>query len=294
MKENFKTEDVKIKKFMLFTAVLSLTFIVNEGSASAATFQSCTQLNVRFVNGIARSAAVAKKQKFKPVISVSLYKKYIKFDKDRDGTACERVSALRPVVPPTTIPLVAVSTTLATATKTTPTVPVVTSTTPASTTTTIPGSFGAGKKAIGGSGITPGRYMTVTASSCYWERLRDFSGNLSGIIANDNSSGTHVIVDISGSDVGFNSSRCGTWFPYAAKSPTSISDGVWSIGDEMQVGTWSATFTTSCYWARLSGFGGTLEEILANDNETSSAIVQIQPGDVGFLTSRCGVWTKIG
>jgi hypothetical protein len=279
---------------MVFTVVISLAFIMNVGPASAITYKNCTQLNARYMNGIASSSAVAKRQKFKPSISASLYKKYIKLDKDRDGTVCEKVSAPRSVVVVTTVPIIAVSTTLATASKTTPTVPLVSSTTPASTTTTIPGSFGSGKKAIGGSGIAPGRYMTLTASSCYWERLRDFSGNLSGIIANDNSSGSHVIVDISSSDVGFNSSRCGTWFPFAAKPPSSISDGVWSVGDEMQAGTWSATFTTSCYWARLSGFGGTLEEILANDNETSSAIVQIQPGDIGFLASRCGVWTKIG
>ncbi len=263
-------------------------------AASASTFRNCAQLNAKYPKGIASSSATAKKQKSKPLISASIYKKYIKLDKDRDGTVYEKASSAPSTKVATTVPMVAVATTLATATKTTPTVPAVSSTTPASTTTTIPGSFRSGKKAIGGSGIAPGRYMTLTASSCYWERLRDFSGNLSGIIANDNSSGSHVIVDISSSDVGFNSSRCGTWFPFAAKPPSSISDGVWSVGDEMQAGTWSATFTTSCYWARLSGFGGTLEEILANDNETSSTIVQIQAGDIGFLTSRCGVWTKIG
>jgi len=283
-----------LRKLYSIVFIASLLATINTNVVSASSFKNCTQLNARYRYGVAISSAAAKRQKLTPLVSVSIYKQYVKLDKDKDGTACEKISSVSVVLVSTTLPVVAVATTLATTNKTTPTVPVVSTTIPASTTTTIPGSFGAGKKSIGGSGIAPGRYMSLNASSCYWERLRDFSGNLSGIIANDNSSGSHLIVDISASDVGFNSSRCGTWFPYAAKPPSSISDGVWSVGDEMQVGTWSATFTTSCYWARLSGFGGTLEEILANDNETSSAIVQIQPGDVGFLSSRCGAWTKIG
>ncbi len=59
--------------------------------------------------------------------------------------------------------------------------------------------------------ITPGRWATDAAvNDCYWERLSGFSGEFRQLIANDFTSG-RVVVDISSSDAGFNSSRCGNW-----------------------------------------------------------------------------------
>jgi hypothetical protein len=136
--------------------------------------------------------------------------------------------------------------------------------------------------------------MTTSASSCYWERLRGFSGSIDDILANDNSPGRHVVVDIKASDAGFSSSRCGLWYPYTPAPPSTVGDGIWVVRDEMQPGLWSATFTTSCYWARLSGFSGEIDDILANANPTGSAIVRIETSDVGFISTRCGNWSKIG
>ena len=54
-------------------------------------------------------------------------------------------------------------------------------------------SFGSGTHRVG-SDISPGTYRTRSAvSSCYWERLRGFSGDLDDIIANDFSSGFQVV-----------------------------------------------------------------------------------------------------
>ncbi len=64
-----------------------------------------------------------------------------------------------------------------------------------------------------GSQITPGTYRANAASSCYWERLRHFQGNLNGIIANDfaNSAGQQL-VQIRASDAGFHADDdCGAW-----------------------------------------------------------------------------------
>ena len=174
--------------------------------------------------------------------------------------------------------------------------PLTTSTpTSTTTTTTIPGSFTSGTKTIGASGIAAGRYITTSASSCYWARLSGFGGTLDEIIANDNAPGNHVIVDISGSDLGFTSSRCGSWIPFssAITAASVISNGVWKVGSEMAAGTWSSSGSSSCYWARLRGFGGTLDEIVANDNASGSVIVTVSSSDVGFTTTRCGTWTKI-
>jgi hypothetical protein len=55
-----------------------------------------------------------------------------------------------------------------------------------------------------GSQITAGTYRTSALGGCYWERVRDFSGNLGAIIANDFvSSGGQQLVGISAGDVGF-------------------------------------------------------------------------------------------
>jgi hypothetical protein len=64
-----------------------------------------------------------------------------------------------------------------------------------------------------GAQITPGTYRSSVSSGCYWERLRDFTGNLSGIIANEYvSSPGPQLVTISASDVGFSTDNdCGTW-----------------------------------------------------------------------------------
>lgn len=66
------------------------------------------------------------------------------------------------------------------------------------------------------------------------------------------------------------------------------------VGSEVVAG---ATYRTrkgsdGCYWERLSGFGGTLAEIEANDNTDGPAVVTIGAGDVGFNSRRCATWTQ--
>ena len=68
--------------------------------------------------------------------------------------------------------------------------------------------FGQGTLIVG-TDIVPGTYKSSKGPSCYWARLRNFGGLLSGIIAN-NFGGT-AVVTIRGSDKGFQSSNCGTW-----------------------------------------------------------------------------------
>jgi hypothetical protein len=61
------------------------------------------------------------------------------------------------------------------------------------------------------SEIKPGTFRNSDSSQgCYWERLRDFSGTLDGIIANEMTYGLSVVT-IDPSDVGFKSVRCGQW-----------------------------------------------------------------------------------
>ena len=64
-----------------------------------------------------------------------------------------------------------------------------------------------------GSQVVPGTYRAQVIGGCYWERLRDFTGNLSGIITNDFvPDDGQQFVTISGSDVGFQTvDEWGTW-----------------------------------------------------------------------------------
>ena len=63
---------------------------------------------------------------------------------------------------------------------------------------------------IVGVDISPGTYRVDADNGCYWERLRDFSGDFNSIIANDNTKGA-TIVKVAAADAGFSSQRCGDW-----------------------------------------------------------------------------------
>ena len=52
--------------------------------------------------------------------------------------------------------------------------------------------------------------MAPGVANCYWERVSDFGGEFSALIANDLGP-TPAIVDIAPTDAGFRSDQCGTW-----------------------------------------------------------------------------------
>lgn len=61
-----------------------------------------------------------------------------------------------------------------------------------------------------GTDVQPGTYKASGGGTCYWVRLKDFSGDITtGTIASD--LGTNPVVTIAPTDVGFKSQRCGTW-----------------------------------------------------------------------------------
>lgn len=70
-------------------------------------------------------------------------------------------------------------------------------------------SFGDGMFFVG-SDIEPGTYRNTGGENCYYARLSGFSHGLHDIVANENADAP-AIVRIDPRDVGFSSSRCGTW-----------------------------------------------------------------------------------
>jgi hypothetical protein len=70
-------------------------------------------------------------------------------------------------------------------------------------------------------------------------------------------------------------------------------DGMYIVGSDIQPGTYrTRTGSQGCYYSRLRGFGGTLGEIIANENTNYPAVVTITATDAGFQSSRCGTWTQ--
>lgn len=155
-------------------------------------------------------------------------------------------------------------------------------------------TFGGGTHRVG-TDIPAGTYRTrLPAADCYWERLRGFSGDFDDIIANDFSSGYHVVT-IKSTDKGFSSSRCGRWSSNLARvtsSMTSFGQGDFIVGVDMRPGTYRSSKGGSCYWERLSNFTGNFSAIIAN-HYGSRGLVTIRSTDRGFSSSNCGSWTRI-
>lgn len=161
-----------------------------------------------------------------------------------------------------------------------------------------PISFGAGVYRVG-QAIPAGRYYTVPANGCYWERLSGLGGTLAEIIANDFVSDyRQAIVDIKASDLAFSTNAsCGTWFTTPRLDfQTIIPSGTWLVGAQISSGTYQANASAGCYWERLRDFTGSLSAIIANDFVSGAGpqLVSIAAGDVGFTTnSSCGTWTRV-
>ena len=83
----------------------------------------------------------------------------------------------------------------------------------------------------------------------------------------------------------------------SAAPATSIrKDGTYRVGVDIVAGLYHSDGGGDfCYWERKSGFGGTLDEIIANGlTEGGPVSVAIAPSDVGFETQGCGTWVLQG
>lgn len=165
---------------------------------------------------------------------------------------------------------------------------------PTSTPTPSHPHFGDGTFQVG-KDIQPGTYRTRAGSSgCYYARLKGFGGTLDEIIANNNTDAP-AIVSIAASDKGFQLQNCGTWtqdLSQITTSKTTFGDGMFIIGTDVTPGTYRNSGAQVCYYARLSGFGNTTDEIIANNNVDTPTIFTIGASDKGFQSNGCGTWTK--
>ncbi|HUR49879.1 MAG TPA: cell wall-binding repeat-containing protein [Acidimicrobiales bacterium] len=157
-------------------------------------------------------------------------------------------------------------------------------------------AFGDGSYRLG-DGFPAGTYRTLgSAEGCYWERLRGVSGHPNEIIANEISPAP-MTVTVEPSDAAFRVSRCGIWTAditpdVQGRDPgDSFGEGTWLVEAEVEPGTWSSPGGGTCYWERLSGFGGEADDVVASG---VGGTVTIAAGDLGFRSRRCGSWNRVG
>ena len=75
----------------------------------------------------------------------------------------------------------------------------------------------------------------------------------------------------------------------------SFGAGIWIVHEDIAPGRYFTNPSSGCYWARLSGTGGTLAEILANEItifDSPQEIVDISHSDYAFTSSDCGTWSR--
>ena len=75
----------------------------------------------------------------------------------------------------------------------------------------------------------------------------------------------------------------------------SFGSGTWLVGPEIAPGRYFTNPLAGCSWARLSGTGGTLAEILANAVtvfDSAQEIVDISSSDDAFTSADCWTWSR--
>jgi hypothetical protein len=146
-----------------------------------------------------------------------------------------------------------------------------------------------------GTDIQPGYYKGIAGDnildSCYWARLKDVTGSLDSIIANDNSYGQFYI-HVLETDFALETKCVLDYLPSLpspiGEFPTHIEIGTYLVGIDIQFGTYRGQAGTeileSCYWARLKDVTGGLGSIIANDNATGQFYVKVEQTDFALQT----------
>lgn len=139
-------------------------------------------------------------------------------------------------------------------------------------------------------GIYRGQAGDSVLGSCYWARLKDLSGSLDALLANDNSIG-QFYVEVRSSDFALET-HCELALldslSATAEFPQTIQAGTYIVGKDIQPGTYKGQagndITTACYWARLANVAGDLNSIIANDNAIGQYYVQVAGSDFALST----------
>jgi hypothetical protein len=156
-------------------------------------------------------------------------------------------------------------------------------------------AFGPGVHLVG-TDIEPGIYRT-TGEISYFARLSGLTGEFSDIIANEASPPPPVLVEIKSSDVAFESRGSGQWTmidnSYQPIPTTSFGAGWWLVGIDIHPGIYRTEKRVN-YFARLSGLGGQIQDIIANEIPPQGpVVVEIKATDLAFQSRADGFWSIV-
>ncbi|MEU2547613.1 hypothetical protein ABZ618_19635 [Streptomyces roseolus] len=83
--------------------------------------------------------------------------------------------------------------------------------------------------------------------------------------------------------------------PEKPKAATVDGDGDFEVGSDVKPGLYRSTGNkdAECYWERAKDASGEVDSILANDNVTGTAYVEIKASDKLFKSTSCGTWEAV-
>lgn len=82
----------------------------------------------------------------------------------------------------------------------------------------------------------------------------------------------------------------------AWEANTIPGDGIFIVGQDIDPGLYKAdpSPSGSCYYARLSGMGGGIDDIIANGNVSGPLSISVSSSDAALELSGCADFHKIG
>jgi hypothetical protein len=134
-----------------------------------------------------------------------------------------------------------------------------------------------------------GLVLGVLVASLTWSDRNADNGELGGI------GDANADADTATEGEGTGPAEGGESTEEAPPEPEGIGDGQWKVGEEIAPGTyvtWSEDAFMGCYVARLSGFSGEFDDIIANTNlgEESRGRITIAEDDAGVEFSGGCEW----
>ncbi|MET0771559.1 MAG: hypothetical protein ABWZ82_00620 [Candidatus Limnocylindrales bacterium] len=155
-------------------------------------------------------------------------------------------------------------------------------------------TFSDGTWVVGGE-VRPGTYRATSETACSWARLGEPAAGLEQVIGSAAGSGSRLVT-VGKRDASFRSNGCGRWTSDLSRitdDRTTFGDGMFLVGEDIAAGTYRSAGSGTCSWSRLSGFGGSADEVTAGAMGVGPQEVVIRGSDKGFASSGCGGWTRL-
>lgn len=150
-----------------------------------------------------------------------------------------------------------------------------------------------------GTTLAPGTYVTAgTAKGCLWKRLSAVDSRFESVLGESFGYGQRI-VQIAATDRALITQNCGAWKHISSAGLTRTAaiagDGVRDVSRQLTPGLYRASSVVGgCVWERTRAHGGNLAARIAHAySATTVPTVRIAATDVGFVSTRCGSWTRI-